>query len=225
MRLKILAQGKLYVVIHKPSGLVTYADSKEQESISAKAIFEAQTKRKVFPVHRIDKDTCGVLTFGFSAAGAQMLTALFRSRTVKKQYLALVHGEAPVKGLINEPLEKNKSKVKEAAETEFTRLFTTTVEWEGEMRAYSLVRCEPRTGRYHQIRRHLRFIGCPIVGDPQYGNKWDNRAFLERFKISRTLLCASTLAFPDRENQKMVRVSTKPDQDFLRAVAGLGWKF
>jgi tRNA pseudouridine65 synthase len=224
VRLKILAQGKAYVVIHKPSGLVTYADSKEQEKISAKALFEAQTKRKVFPVHRIDKDTCGVLTFAYSAAGAQMMTALFRSRTVKKQYLALVHGEAPEKGLITEPLEKNKSKVKEDAETEFVRLFTTSVEWDGELRHYSLVRCEPRTGRYHQIRRHLRFIGCPIVGDPQYGNGWDNRAFLARYKVERTLLCASFLSFPDREAQKMVRVVTKPDADFLRAITGLGWK-
>ena len=88
------------------------------------------------------------------------------------------------------------------------------VEWDGEKRQYSLVRCEPRTGRYHQIRRHLRFIGCPIVGDPEYGNGWDNRAFKERFKVERTLLCASHLAFPDREQQKMVRVNTKPDADY-----------
>lgn len=224
MKLRVLAQGKDYIVIHKPSGFVTYADSREQDPISAKANLERQTKRKLFPVHRIDKDTCGVLTFAFTAGGAQMLTALFRTRTVKKQYLALVHGCPPERGLINEPLEKNKEKVKEPAETDYVRLFTTEVEWDGEKRQYSLVRCEPRTGRYHQIRRHLRFIGCPIVGDTEYGNGWDNRAFKERFRVERTLLCASHLAFPDREQQKMVRVNTKPDADYLRAVQGLGWK-
>jgi tRNA pseudouridine65 synthase len=223
MKLKILVQSKDYVVIHKPSGLVTYADSKEQENISAKALVEKQLKRKVFPVHRIDKDTCGVLAFAFTPAMAQNLTALFRTRTVKKQYLALAHGLTPEKGVIDEPLEKNKEKVKEAAVTDYVRLAKVEVEWEGEKREYSLVKLDPKTGRYHQIRRHLRFIGHPIVGDPEYGNGWDKRVFGEKFGIKRTLLSAVHLAFPDRALEKMVRVNTRPDQDFERVAKEFGW--
>lgn len=223
MKLKVLVQTKDYVVIHKPSGLVTYGDSPEQEKISAKAWLEKQIKRKVFPVHRIDKDTCGVLAFAFNAGTAQTLTALFRTRTVKKQYLAIVHGLPPERGVIDEPLERNKEKVKEPASTDYVRLHNVSVDWDGEKREYSLVRCEPRTGRYHQIRRHLRFLGCPIVGDPEYGNGWDNRAFRERFQIERTLLCAMHLAFPDRAQEKMIRVNTQPDQDFLRVMKEFRW--
>lgn len=222
MKLKVLAQAKDYVVIHKPSGLVTYADSKEQESISAKAIAEKQLKRRVFPVHRIDKDTCGVLVFAFSAGMAQTLTALFRTRVVKKQYLAIVHGVTPEKGVINEPLERNKEKVKEPAETNFVRLQSVEIELEGEKRQYSLLRCDPSTGRYHQIRRHLRFLGHPIIGDREYGNSWDNRVF-ERFGVKRTLLSAVLLAFPDRAQEKMVRVTTKPDGDFQQVMREFGW--
>jgi tRNA pseudouridine65 synthase len=223
MKLKILTQSKDYVVIHKPSGLVTYADSKEQENISAKALVERQLKRKVFPVHRIDKDTCGVLAFAFTPAMAQNLTALFRTRTVKKQYLALAHGLVAEKGVIDEPLEKNKEKTKEPAVTDFVRLASVSVEWEGEKRQYSLVKLDPKTGRYHQIRRHLRFIGHPIVGDPEYGNGWDNRIFGEKFGIKRTLLSAVHLAFPDRAQEKMVRVNTRPDPDFERVAKEFGW--
>lgn len=220
----MLLQAREYVCIHKPSGLVTYSDSPEQDRISAKANLERQTKRKIFPVHRIDKDTCGILTFALTPVAAKNLTALFRTRTVKKQYLAVVHGLPAAKGVIDEPLEKNKSKEKEASITDFVRVATIDVEWDGEKRQYSLVKCEPRTGRYHQIRRHLRMIGCPIVGDPEYGNGWDNRAFKERFGVERTLLSAVSLAFPDREKQAMVRVSTKPDVDFLKVVEAFGWK-
>jgi tRNA pseudouridine65 synthase len=221
--MKILLQSKDYVVVHKDSGLVTYADSKEMEKKSAKGLLELQLKRKLFPVHRIDKDTCGVLTFAFHAKTAQELTSLFRSRVVKKQYLALVHGETLEKFSVDLPLEKNKEKVKEPAQTEFVRLAFVKKEIEGEERFYSLVKCDPKTGRYHQIRRHLRMAGHPIIGDPEYGNSWENRAF-EKLGVKRTLLSAVSLAFPDRSAEKMVKVQTKPDRDFVKTCEFLGLK-
>jgi tRNA pseudouridine65 synthase len=95
---------------------------------------------------------------------------------------------------------------------------------DGEDRVYSLVKLDPKTGRYHQLRRHMKFLGHPIVGDPIYGNTWNNRVFAEQYKIARTLLSANTLAFPDRAQEKMVKVVTKPDADFLRVASAFGWK-
>ncbi len=215
--MKVLQQSKSYVLVHKPSGLVTYADSKEMEAKSAKFLLEKQLKRKLFPVHRIDKDTCGVLAFAFDARTAQMLTALFRTRVVKKQYLAVVHGETLEKFTVDQPLEKNKEKVSEPALTDFVRLGTVTTTIEGEERKYSLVKCDPKTGRYHQIRRHLRTAGHPIIGDPEYGNGWENRAFA-KLGVQRTLLSAVAIHFPDREQERMIKVNTKPDPDFQRVL-------
>lgn len=223
MKLKVLAQSKEYVAIHKPSGFVTYADSPSQKKVSAQFFLENQLKRKLFPVHRIDKDTCGVLVYAFTPETAKALTALFRSHVVRKQYLAVVHGLIPERGTINEPLEKHKEKIQEKAITDYVRLGAVETELEGEQRAYSLVRLEPKTGRYHQIRRHLRIIGHPIIGDAEHGNAWDNRAFRAKFRVERTLLCASHIAFPDRKQEKMVRVSTWPDPDFLRVLKAFGW--
>lgn len=223
MKLRVLVQSKDYVVVHKPSGFVTYADSREQAAIDAKAAVERQLKRKVFPVHRIDKDTCGALAFAFTPAMATTLTTLFRSRTVRKQYLAVVHGLIGERGVIDEPLEKNKEKTREPAVTDYTRVGVVEVELEGEKRAYSLVRLETKTGRYHQIRRHLRHIGHPIVGDPEYGNGWDRRVFESLFGVKRTLLSAVFLSFPDRALEKMVRVQTRPDPDFEKVMKAFGW--
>lgn len=224
MKLRIVLQEKSFVVVHKPSGLVTYADSPEQKPFSAKDILEKQLKKSVYPIHRIDKDTCGLLVFCFNQGMSKELGALFRGRVVKKQYLAIVHGEIAEKGVVDAPLEGNKEKVKEQAATNFTRLAMREVELEGEKRIYSFVRCEPLTGRYHQVRRHMRMNGNPIIGDPEYGNAWDNKVFAEKFKVERTLLCAAGLAFPNRDKQEMVRLSTQPDEDFQRVMREFGWE-
>jgi len=221
VKLRVISQDKNYVAIHKPSGVVTYSDDGSVKG--AKEILEKQIKKKLYPVHRIDKDTCGLLVFALSNPVATELTALFRSRVVKKKYLAIVHGAPPLKGVIDEPLEKNKEKHKEPAITEFVRLATVDVDW-GEPRMYSLVRCEMKTGRYHQIRRHMRIAGHPLCGDPEYGNGWDNKEFLARFGIERTLLSAVAVDFPDRVEQKMVRLKTTPDPDFMKVLRAFGWK-
>jgi len=219
--MKTLAQDRNFVAVHKPAGYVTYADSPGQRG--AKEELEKKLKKRLFPVHRIDRDTCGILVFALSEATARELTALFRGRSVKKQYLAVVHGLAPEKGVIDTPLERHKGEGTEPAHTEFQRLAQAEVEWDGEKRAYSLVRCEMKTGRFHQVRRHLRQLGHPICGDPEHGNGWDNRAFEARFGVKRTLLCASSVAFPDRAAQRMVRLKTRPDPDFQKVLAAFGW--
>lgn len=222
MKLKVLLQDRNFIAVHKPAGLVTYSDSPGQKG--AKEFLEKQIGKRLFPVHRIDKDTCGLLVFALSDTIARELTALFRTRVVKKQYLAIVHGQPPERGVIDTPLAKHKESGVEPAVTEFTRLASIEVDWDGEKRQYALVRCEMKTGRYHQIRRHMKSIGHPLCGDPEYGNGWDNRAFNERFGVERTLLSAIAVSFPDRAKQQMVRLKTQPDSDFQKVMGAFGWK-
>ena len=219
--MKFLLQAKDCVAIHKPSGWMTYADSPNQRAISAQWHAEKRSGKKLYPVHRIDKDTCGILVFATSPEGSRKLTELFRSRAVKKQYWAIVHGRTPESGEIDQPLPRNKEKTLEPAFTAFKTLAHTDIELEGEQREYSLVQCEPKTGRYHQIRLHLRQIAHPIVGDPEHGNSWNNRVFLEKFGVKRTLLSAVALQFPDREREKIIRLKTQPDPDFQKVLKEL----
>lgn len=220
MALKILLQNKKYLAIHKPSGLLTYSAHPPH---GAKEILEKQMRRTVYPIHRIDKDTCGILLFAFSNTEANEITSLFQSRKVKKRYLAIVHGRPAEQATINKPLQKPKSKEQETAITKFIRLASVEVDWDGEARQYSLISCEMQTGRYHQIRRHMRLIGHPICGDPQYGNKWNNEAFKKRFHIGRTLLSAVRVEMPDNFQQKIFIIETRPDPDFRKVMTAFGW--
>lgn len=225
-KLKILKQSKSFIVVHKPAGLVVYADDKASEAISCKRILEAQLGgRKIFPVHRLDKQTCGVLVYAFTPAVSAKLAEAFRGRGVRKKYLAIVHGEIPKDGVIDKALPKNKSKEMQAAKTNYARVYSHRLVLENEERSYSLVRLEPTTGRYHQLRRHLRSIEHPIVGDPEYGNKWNNRVFEKEFGITRTLLSAVFLSFPDPDAvTRLVTITTKPDEDFLKIAKAWFWE-
>lgn len=225
-KLKVLKETRSFIAIHKPAGLVVYADEPKHEPISAKRLLEGQLRgRKLFPVHRLDKQTCGILVYAFSPQVAAKLAEAFRGRGAQKKYLAIVHGIPPKDGSIDKPLPKNKEKELQSAKTNFIRLQSQSLMLEGEERSYALVRLEPKTGRYHQIRRHLRAIEHPIVGDPEYGNSWNNRVFAKEFGIERTLLSAVSLSFPDPvEREKFVFLSTKPDPDFTKLCETWGWK-
>lgn len=222
MNIKVLKKTKTYVIVHKPAGFVVYSDSKEDNKISCQVFLEKQLSQKVIPVHRIDKPTCGVLIYALNQQKAAQLGELFKKKKVEKSYLAFCHGEFREKAKIDFPLKKHKQKITENAHTDVENKKTVEIDARGEMRKYSLVEAIPQTGRYHQIRRHLKMMKCPIVGDPTYGNSWNNEFFLEKFNIKRTLLSAISISFVDPENKEKVFVETKPDPDFLNLLNKLG---
>lgn len=215
MNIKVLKKTKSYVIVHKPAGMVVYADSKENERISCQKTLERQLSQKVIPIHRIDKTTCGVLMFALNQQKANQLTTLFKAKKVEKSYLAFCHGEFPEKVRIDFPLKKHKQKMTETAITDARNVVTVELTARGEQRKYTLVEVIPQTGRYHQIRRHLKMMKCPIVGDMTYGNSWNNDFFKEKYNIQRALLSAVAISFVDPETKEKVFVQTKPDPDFL----------
>ncbi len=224
MKIRIVYRSKDFVVVHKPAGAVVYADRPEDQGKSVADHLAKQSGKKVFPVHRLDKPTCGLLAVALSPQAAHRWTEIFRGRAVRKMYLAVVHGVPPVDGVVDVPLPRNKDKVMEAAKTHFKRLATCEIEVAGERRSYSLVRCEPRTGRYHQIRRHLKAWGHPILGDEDYGNSWDNREMGKAFGVKRCLLSATNLWFRDPFSGEAVALKDDPDRDFQSLANALGWK-
>lgn len=224
MNIKILKRTKTYIIVHKPHGLVVYADSKEDQKISCQVLVEKQIAQKVIPVHRIDKQTCGVLIYALNQQKANQLTSMFKSKKIEKSYLAFCHGEAPLKAKIDFPLKKHKQKVTEIAVTDIENKQTIEITARDEQRKYSLVEANPQTGRYHQVRRHLKMMKCPIVGDPQYGNSWNNDFFKEKYGINRTLLSAISISFVDLETKEKVSVTTRPDPDFSNLLNKLNIK-
>lgn len=164
--------------------------------------------RHVFPVHRLDKPTSGPVLFALDAAAAAALAADFAGRRVAKRYLAVVRGHPPETLTIDRPLSRIARTVpgprdaEKAACTELRRLATIELPWPNDRHPtsrYALVACYPDGGRQHQIRRHLRHAGYPLIGDTTYGHGLHNRLWREHLGVSRLLLTCCDLAvrYPD----------------------------
>ena len=170
----------------KPHGIATYRESRGGGVPGFKEQLEEKLNQRLFPVHRIDADTSGIVLFALDSRAAAALIRLFKEHKVKKTYLAWCVGETLAKGSIKQTLKKNKSDLMESARTDYERIKN----WHG----FSLVRAHPFTGRFHQIRRHFHGIGHALVGDPLYGSK---ELWGDFFKgvDSRLMLQAESLEF------------------------------
>gem|GEM_PF-1887752 len=184
-QLKVIYRDSYCLAVHKPEGMPTYRESRGGDAPGCKEILEEQLTQRLFPVHRIDADTSGVVLFALDPKSASAFTRLFKEHRVKKTYQAWCVGEVPAQGSIKTPLKKNKSGEVESARTDYIRVQSA--------RGFSLVSVQPHTGRFHQIRRHFESIGHPLVGDPLYGNPERWAAFFKG--TPRLMLQASELEF------------------------------
>lgn len=236
--LPILYRDDWLVAIHKPSGLLTHrTDLDRHETRFALQILRDQIGRRVWAAHRLDKGTSGILLFALTAEMASAIGQQFEQGQVDKTYLAIVRGHPPEQGLIDHPLSRQRDSYEwtgarasdetQAAQTRFRRLATVELPIAVDRYAssrYALVELEPLTGRRHQLRRHLKHLAHPIIGDATYGKGRHNRFFSEHFASHRLLLACTRLAITHPVNQQRLEITTPPADDFVGVAAQLGWK-
>ncbi|MBT0663315.1 tRNA pseudouridine(65) synthase TruC [Geobacter pelophilus] len=235
--LEVLYQDDYLVAVNKPSGLLVHRSPIDRhETRFALQTVRNQTGRRVYPVHRLDKPTSGVLLFAFSPEIARSLVECFAAGEVKKSYLAVVRGYAPDEGTIDYPLVEDQDKhdhiftgiekEAQAAVTVFRCLARIELQSSVGRYAtsrYSLVSAAPRTGRRHQLRRHFKHIFHPIIGDTRYGEGRHNRFFREEFGVHRLLLHAAELMFPHPITGAPVALIAPLDHEFRTLMERLGW--
>lgn len=200
LKLKVIYLDSHLVVVVKPSGLEVHPVSRpgrtqrERSQKTAMKILRDQLGQKVFPVHRLDRATSGLLIFALSSESARMIQEMFQERKIAKEYLALVRGWPKEKTFKKEKT----SPVEELTEFETLQTFEIPVVTQEKFKTsrYALVRCFPYTGRRHQIRRHLKSLGHPIIGDTIYGDGKQNRAFQSYVNKKGLYLRATALQFP-----------------------------
>ena len=182
----IIEDNDNFIVINKPSGIPVQGGTKSFKNItdllSSTKYFE---NKKAYIVHRLDKETSGVLIIAKNREYAQLFTSLFRIRKIHKNYLAIVHGEIPKnKKTLEDNLVtyQNNKKVIQKAITHLKIIKNSE--------KYSLLELKPITGRKHQLRKQLFNLGNPIVGD----NKYSVNKFI-KFKKNNLMLHASKLKF------------------------------
>ena len=195
--LPVLYRDAALLVVNKPSGMAVHRGW-ATDKITALSLARDIAGQWVYPAHRLDRSTSGVLVFALSPEVAARVQELFSADVVYKRYLALVRGNAPEQARIDHPIAKDKGKPKLPAFTQMRRLDSYQVlnDVTGAVRTYSWVEAQPLTGRPHQIRRHLKHISHPIIGDVRYGKAEHNRLFRRRFGLERLALHAEQLSLP-----------------------------
>ena len=205
--LEILYQDDNMVAINKPSGLLVHRSMIDKyETEFAVQQTRDQIGQRVYPVHRLDKPTSGVLLFGLNSDAARRLTTQFTERTVAKNYLAVVRGYTESHATIDHALKEEHDKMTDAtaeqdkpaqpAVTAYTRLQTIELDYpvgRYQTARYSLLSVQPKTGRKHQIRRHMKHIFHHLIGDTSHGDGKHNQLFRDKFDCHRLLLHANAL--------------------------------
>lgn len=201
------------MAVAKPSGLAVHRGW-ARDPAYAMTLVRDRLGRWVYPVHRLDRATSGVLVFALDRDTARRVQAQFEAGSVTKRYLALVRGVPPAEVVIDHPVKKTaRGEERAPAITEIRRLAA--------FGRFSLVEARPRTGRLHQIRRHLKHLSHPVVGDVRYGKGDVNRYFRERFGLHRLALHALEIRLEHPTTGAPLRCVARVPADLARPLAAL----
>jgi len=235
--IEILYEDDDLVAIHKPAGLLVHRSYlARREKYFAMQMTRDLVGCHVFPVHRLDRPTSGVLLFAKSSEMANQLCEQFASKSVQKHYVALVRGNMHEPGLLDYPLKQeldelgdknvDPNKAAQEAQTSYHPLLNCEIPYPSGRYAssrYALVQLTPHTGRKHQLRRHMAHLRHPIIGDTTHGDGKQNRFMREHSGINRLWLIAKKLEFNHPRSGERIAVETELEAEWLSLFELLGW--
>lgn len=205
------------VVANKPSGLLVHRGWDNDDDVAMFRVRDALGGQHVHPLHRLDRGTSGALVLARTTDAARALAAAFEEGRVEKRYLALVRGQVRAdEGVIDHAIPRAEDGPRVPAVTRYRVVGRSTVD------RCSLVLAMPETGRLHQIRRHLRHIDHPLVGDVRHGSGAINRHYRTTYALHRLALHAAAIAFDHPLTGARVSVEAPMPEDLARPLAELG---
>ena len=237
MPMEILYRDDHLIAVNKPSGLLVHRSPIDRhETRFAMQLLRDQIGQRVFPLHRLDKPTSGVLLFALDQATARLMMSVFSEGAVSKQYLAVVRGYSAEADTIDYPLKEqldkmtdalaDRNKPAQAAITVYRRLATAELPQavgRYSTARYSLLSLTPKTGRKHQLRRHMKHIFHPIVGDTTHGDGRHNRFFRDELDCQRLMLAATQLSFNHPLSGQRIDIVSPLGTVFDRVLDSMGW--
>jgi len=206
--LAILHRDERFLAVDKPSGLLVHRGWGRADVVLVDQVRELLGVDVVHPVHRLDRATSGVVLFALDPEAAKFVSYQFDRGFVRKRYLALVRGEIAEQLTIDHDIPRRPDGPRVPAVTHVRRLAVA----ETTPRHVSLIEARPATGRFHQIRRHLKHVSHPVIGDANYGKGKINRAMTNRYGLARLALHAQTLVVRHPDSGEDLRfVAPVPD--------------
>ncbi|MBW4889064.1 pseudouridylate synthase [Mucilaginibacter sp. HMF5004] len=225
--LDILFRDEQLIAINKPHGLLVHRSSIAADASEfALQILRDQIGQTVFPAHRLDRKTGGVLLFALDKDTEKAMQVQFMENCVAKTYLAIVRGHTPDDEEIDYPLRKENGTLQDAL-TRYKTLNRAELNvplGNHPTSRYSLVEAKPQTGRMHQLRKHFAHIFHPIIGDRTHGCNKQNKLFKERWEMETMLLHASQLNFCHPVTNDAIIINAPLQPEFLRVMELMGWR-
>lgn len=222
--LDILFEDDHLVAINKPNGLLVHRTKIARDAEEfAMQMLRDQLEMHVYPCHRIDRKTSGVLLFAKSEEVNRIMQEAFMNQQVSKRYWAIVRGFTEDSGKINYDLKRDDGKIQSAI-THFKTIAKTEIDLpfgKHSTSRYSLLEVTPETGRMHQIRKHFAHIFHPIIGDRPHGCNKQNKLFLEKFSLTEMMLHAKELTFQHPVRNEWITISAPIRESFDKTLKDL----
>lgn len=227
MSFQILFRDEYLVAINKPPGIHVHRTRMSSDRHVVLQTLRDQLGQYVYPAHRLDRGTSGVLLLALDSDTCRGLMTEFENRRADKHYLCVVRGWTEESGRIDQPVsEHGRRGERREAVTDYRRLATVEVPEpvsRYDTARYSLVEARPLTGRHQQLRSHFRKIDHPILGDSTHGDRHHNRYFRDRFGIRRLMLHARRLCISHPVTGAALTLTAPVDEHFERVAQSFGW--
>ena len=211
-------------MLAKPSGLAVHRGASADPEVLTDWL-RRELGPGAAPVHRLDRGTSGALIVARSPEVARALGAQLEARTVHKRYLALVRGALAGEHRVDHPLPPHEGATERVPAVTVVRGLATC-ELRGSPlreRRYAWIEAVPETGRFHQVRRHVKHLGHPVIGDANYGRSEHNRLLAERVGLRRLALHAASIAFVHPATGETLRVEAPLPDDLASPLGALGF--
>lgn len=234
--LTLLYQDDALLAVHKPSGLLVHRSpiDKHETEFALQYARTLNGGAHVYPLHRLDRATSGLLLFARSPEVAGRMGEAMMARQIKKTYLAIVRGwpepeghlDYPLRDMADDPRYRGGELKLRDAVTDYERLATVELPVAVDRyptSRYALMRLRPQTGRKHQLRRHMKHLRHPIIGDAKHGKSTHNHYFGRAFGVQRLMLAATRLDLLHPTTEQPLTLTAPLADDFQQVMRALGW--
>lgn len=215
--LHIAYQDAHYVAVHKPANLLVHKTQISSDKVALLQLLRNQVGQHVYPIHRLDRPTSGIILFGLHSEAVEKIKPQFTNHSIIKTYWAIVRGFTEPQGHIDYALQEEPDKPMQSAITNYQTLHSVEVAAAVGRYAtarYSWIEVKPLTGRMHQIRKHMSHLRHPIVGDIVYGDRAHNRFWQNDLGLKRLLLLAKSITWQHPYNEETITSECLLDADW-----------
>jgi len=230
MTLEIIFEDEYCITVNKPNNVLVHHAHHSRNVAEEKSLLQllqAQVGIKLYPIHRLDRKTSGIILLAKETRFVAKFQELFTKNTIQKIYYGIVRGHTPETKIIDSPVKGRDGKVHKEALTHLKTLEKVILDIPVkpyDSSRYSLVEMKPKTGRMHQLRVHMNKISHPLIGDTKYGDKNHDMMFDKNFGCKNMFLHAGSLEFIHPYSKKPLKVYAVFPEDWIAIYKKFSWK-